>query len=379
MSIHLASTTDSEEVVKAALEATGQYVESSETLSTEPEPEPKPETPAPAEPLGTAEPAEPAGDIPTDEIEDESDTSEQELDESGRPKPKGKPGQGFQKRIKKLETHISERDRKIAELEGRLAEVRQAQQKPEEKPAPAAAAEPPKPEAAAPKPKPELKDFEDYEQFTDALTDWKLEAKELKLQAELDKLRAELAAKDEARDAATVQSEADAAWAEKVAVVKADLPDWDEVAKITDPDKMAPVSPAMANAIYEADENGVRVLHYLATHLDEAKRIFELTNHKPDAPPPEVIRANRAVGREYARIEALVKKPAEPAAAAPAAPAATPPPAKPKSQAATAAPPPIRPGRTATAQATEYDPRETPPKTHKEYMEWWNAKHPNGR
>lgn len=89
-------------------------------------------------------------------------------------------------------------------------------------------------------------------------------------------------------------------WNEKIEAAKKDLPDFDQV--VEDAADM-PLTQAMAQALRESDR-GAHLIHYLATHADEAERISKLTP-----------------ARQMAAIVALEEKVAKPSRKPSSAPA----------------------------------------------------------
>ena len=148
---------------------------------------------------------------------------------------------GLKKRFRKLTG-------KIRDLEAQLVQRTAA---PEAKPA---VATPPAPTKDA-NGKPVLASYETYEDYVEALAEWKIEQRESK------------------RVQADAAKQHQTAWQKKIEDAKAKLEDWDDVVNsATD----VPVTPAMQQAIFEM-EQGPLVVHYLASHPAEAKRISELS------------------------------------------------------------------------------------------------------
>lgn len=362
--IKTASTTDSADEITRAYESIGLEAEVIESLSNEPE------TPPAAEPLTEQQ---------TEEGEPQPDAESAPAQPAIAPQ---EPTEKPEKRSNKLQDRIDEltreryqRDGRIEELTRQLAESK-AQPKEEPKPE-AKPATPPQAAAPAPKPSPEDKNpdgTDKYEgawdkAFIEDITDWKADQREAKLKQELDALRQDVTRSGEVQASA----EATAAQQQFIETGRELHPDWDEVAK-SEAAKNANFSPAFFSAMMES-EYAPSVMRYLVLNPDEAKTLFDATNHAADAKPAEVHRANRVVGRELARIEAAVKTPA----AAPAKPAAAsespdPAPAPPQSR-ATAAPKPIKPVSGA-APATIATPYERPMDA-KEYLAWHKRTYPH--
>lgn len=166
---------------------------------------------------------------------------------------------GFQKRIDKL-------TREKAELEGRLAAQAAAAKPVEKAPEPVKAAEG----------KPESKNFETYEAYVEALTDWKLDQKEVAKT----KAAADAKAADEAKSSAQK-------WNEQLKDARSRYDDFDEVA-LAD----APISQAVHDAIV-GSENGADLAYFLGQNPAERERINAL---KPVA-------AHVALGKILASLE----------------------------------------------------------------------------
>lgn len=168
MTIQITSTTDSAEAVAAENSDLdqGENVENNkaEAAATEEQSE---------EVEASSESEENA-----DEVEAKGDGEDEDGDESAEDKPKKKGG--FQKRIEKLNTRLGEREK---ELEYWRAQAIKGQ-KPEDS---GDAQAPAKAEAGG---KPVEDDFETHAEFIEALTDWKLEQKELKAKAEAEQAQA---------------------------------------------------------------------------------------------------------------------------------------------------------------------------------------------
>jgi hypothetical protein len=106
----------------------------------------------------------------------------------------------------------------------------------------------------APQGKPTLEQFDSYEDFAEALTNWKVDQRFAQIEAE-----------KQAKEAVS-------AFEQRVQAFRAKMPDFDAV--ITAPD--LPVTPDMADAI-RAFENGPEVAYHLGTNKAEAARIAGLS------------------------------------------------------------------------------------------------------
>jgi hypothetical protein len=185
----------------------------------------------------------------------ESETDDQQDDETDDEKGEVKPQKksGFQRRIDGLNRKLGAKDAEIAEL--RKAQGANAAPPPKEA-AKTGAAET---EKAG---KPEAKNFDTYEEYVEALADWKLDTRENAREAE----RKQRAAK-EAHDA-VIQAN-DAKFRERRAL----YPDWKEkVDAATD----IPITEIMHTLITES-EYRADLGYYLAENPEEASRIAALS------------------------------------------------------------------------------------------------------
>lgn len=243
-----------------------------------------------AKPAGeTPAAAAPQGDAKTDPDPDPDANAERGTrDEQGRFKPAAKADgeeavpAGVQKRIDKAVKAQREAERRADEAEAALA------QRTESRPAAVQAAQP---AAAAPAGKPESTNFETYEAYIDALTDWKIataKAADAKTASE--------------RSAADANAAKGVAWNARVEAVKK-LPGLEDFDEVTTEAGNLPISEAMHVTIFES-ERGPELAYHLAQHPEEAKRIASLTP--------------LAAARELGKLEAaLPDRSAKPAAARP--------------------------------------------------------------
>lgn len=243
-------------------------------------------TDEPGEQAKSAEGSDPANDTEQELTEDKTDgeTPDEQADPSGKKK-----GRGYQRKIDKL-------TRKNRELEEQLAKATEGQPPVEKTAKPADAA------SGDPAGKPKVDDFDTFEEFTEALVDWK--------KAESDRESAE------AEDAKTQAKE----WQGKLTDAKSRHKDFDEV--LTETGDIE-VSPAIQQVVLESTIGG-DLLYYLAANPEEAERLSKL--------------APLTAARELGAIEATLSKEIE----GKKAEATAPPNPKPK---LTAAPPPITPVR----------------------------------
>ncbi len=205
-------------------------------------------------PEGSADTAETTEPPAADETEEG-----QERDEKGRFKPNR-----VQERIDELTRQKGESAREAAYWRG-VAEANKPK------------AETPPP-ANDPTSRPKVEDFETYDDFTEALTDWKLDQR------------------DQKRDA-TQRAEAQATtWQQRAAAAKESLPDFERVLS----ESTAPMTKDMAEVLRDS-EHGPALAYHLAKNPAEAERIARLSP--------------LAAARELGRIEATLSAPKAPAAA----------------------------------------------------------------
>ena len=177
-------------------------------------------------------------------------SSDAEIDTASKTAPDSEPAKQVEDKEEKLPKGLKKR---FSELTSEIRELRtQLAAKP-------AAAEtgvatlPIETAKAADPGKPVAANFDTYEQYVEALTDWKLEAR--------DALRAAVDAK--ANQAQVVKTQVDAA--------RARHDDYDQV--VTD---QVPISPAMAEVLVASD-HGAEVAYFLGSNPDEAARIAILS------------------------------------------------------------------------------------------------------
>jgi hypothetical protein len=170
---------------------------------------------------------------------------------------------GFQRRVTRLNREIGERDAKIADLERRLGASGATKTVPDEgvKPAPVKA-EPAKPAAD----KPKLEDFTTYEEYSEALIDWKTEAKLAARETQAAE-RAEATAEQNAGKAVMDAHNA------RVDEAKTRYDDWGTAFDGLN-DKS--FTDAMVVGIFES-EFGPDISYALATNRDELARIAKLS------------------------------------------------------------------------------------------------------
>jgi len=190
----------------------------------------------------------------------------------------------LQKRFDKLTKARREAEREAAYQRGRAEALEATKKEPE-------------PVVAA-TPKPVQDDFESYDDYVDALTDWKVEQK----LAQFDKRIEQRAETDRASASQT-------AFEEKLAKGSERYEDFEEVAM----GSSVPITQGMVE-IMRGREDPVGIAYYLGKHIQEATRISRLTP----------LEAACAIGKIEAEVAAAEK-------------------AKPPPKPVTNAPPPIKP------------------------------------
>jgi hypothetical protein len=218
---------------------------------------PKSEEAPEVTPEATAEAEEPET-APDSEPEDD-----QEQDEEGERKPRAKGKGGFQRRIDRLTRELHERDQRLDEMQRRLAGEKPAAQ----------------PQSTTPADKPKLETFQTYEEYVEAVTDWKLESRIRREQAAV----AEWQQREQQRAATET-------WNERVAAAKKTLPDFDDV---MEEGSDLPITPALQQTILES-ELGPQLAYHLAQNPQEVARLSKLSP----------IATAREIGRLEAKLSA---------------------------------------------------------------------------
>ena len=158
----------------------------------------------------------------------------------------------------------SSRQRRIDRLTRENAELQKRLEALEQRAAPPAS---PSVETPAVPGRPDLKDFKTLEEYTEALTDWKLNQREAQKRAD-----------DEKRAVQTAAQALQDSWAAKDQAAAQAHPDYRELMDSTE----IPVGPgvlAARQALLE-EENGAEILYHLASHPAELKRIAALSPAK---------------------------------------------------------------------------------------------------
>lgn len=189
------------------------------------------------------------------EITEEGEVEESQTSTSEDTSADEKPKSSYQKRIDEITALRREAEKREADAQRDRDYWREQALKNE-----------PKKEEPESKPegKPKLDDFSSYEEYTEALTDWKV-TEALKGQTEAQKR-----AQAEAEKQAVVQT-----YRSRADSFAATHPDFDSV--VTNP--RLPISEAMAEAAFTS-EKGPELLYFLGTNPEEAARISQLSPYQ---------------------------------------------------------------------------------------------------
>jgi hypothetical protein len=291
MSIEITSTTDSAEAV---LTATGSVKETNSEPVKETD-----ETAEESEPSETEETEETKANDEDSTDEDEQSEDEETEETEEKPKEEKKKKSGFKKRIERFERRLSEKEREIEHWKNeamKKSEPKQSQ------------------ETAKPNEdgKPKASQFETHEEFTEALTDWKLEQRDLKRKLE-----------EQKKQAQSAQEKALTDFRSKAQEFAKSHDDFEDVLESVDD---IPLSIGLHESILSSDL-GPQVMYELSKNRKELERINKLTP--------------LAAAREIGKIEALISKP------------------EPKTKNTTKAPSPVKPVGGKADKATRksiYDP-----------------------
>lgn len=246
MSIELASSTESIGDVTAGNASASQSSEDAQSASS------------------SQEQGETTEESEASETEDDADLQDSD-DEERKPKQ----SKGIEKRIKKLTSKISEKERENEFLRQELYRKRQSEDQAAQSKAPAAEQQP------SGKPNPDH--FDTHAEYLDALFDYKVEQRELKAKAQ-----------QQQNSAKTEFEKKVQAHSEKVQEFKKTYGDFDDVMDDVDDVKL---SVTVEDAILDS-ENGPELMYELAKNKEELKRICAL--------PP--VQAARELGRFEAKI-----------------------------------------------------------------------------
>lgn len=254
--IKVASTTDNKEDVKKAAVGTAVIEEEPKPKVEEEEEKPKPEETD--KKIEEEKEEEEEGETEEEEAEEDSDEEESEEEEE-KPAAKEKPkGKGYLKRINKLtkdKYKLSDENRELRERLEALEKDKE-EKKPEEK----------KPEQQAKtlsgKPKPQRGDFQSYDDYMEALTDWKYE--ERKAQEKLD------------ADKQVSEDRRKKIFDDYQGHVKEALEEYDDFDDVVTNSKMK-IPNAVLFAIMEM-ENGPHVAYYLGKNPDVCADLMSRTD-----------------------------------------------------------------------------------------------------
>jgi hypothetical protein len=202
---------------------------------------------------------------------EEAKTPPPDSDPEKKQEPKEDVPAGVQKRIDKAVAKQREAERRAQELEQRLAEIQGS------RPAEPKHAEPAKAEG-----RPQAESFSTYDEYVEALADWKL--------GEREKQREQAEAERKARDE---QKQVADAWNKRVEQAKQKHDDYDDVIAEAE----IPITNAVRDALLTS-EHGPELAYYLAQNPEECKRIAALQ-------PVAAI-------RELGKLEAKFEKAPEP-------------------------------------------------------------------
>ena len=224
-----------------------------------------PEAPKPAE----SAPAPPKENTSSEAsaVEHEDETTAPDSDPGDRQEqPPAKKMSPAEKRIKQLLARQRELEEAL-EATRKPAEEKRSDSKPSEQPAQG---------------KPKQEDFKTYDEYFEALAEWKAEQR--------------IAQRDQQREAKEAEARARAAeaevaksWKDRVAKTKAAHPDFDAVFADADMD----VTPVMQKAML-ASEHGAEVAYHLAKHPEESERIAGLSNYEQALAIGEIISSIKA-------------------------------------------------------------------------------------
>ncbi len=261
MAVRIDSTTDSDEAVLAA---TG----SKQPSESQPE-----KSATDVESDETTEVSDASKEETDDGDENSADVSEDENDEeddSKDAKPKKK--NGFKKRIDKLNRRVSEREQEVEYWKREAMRQNGTQEKVEAKAQPEI-----KLDATSSDGKPDINTFETHADYVEALTDWKIEQREL--------IKSYKEREDKAKAESQTQLQTFQA---KVAEYKETVEDFEDV--VNDVDHI-PLSIAIQEAIITS-EHGPQLMYELAKNKSELERINRLS----------AVAAAREIGRIEARL-----------------------------------------------------------------------------
>lgn len=180
-----------------------------------------------------------------------STANEGDNEQTGEQKHKG----GFQRRIDKLTKEKSDKERELAYWREQALRTQPTETKKDE------------PVKSAETAKPKSDDFATWDEYHEALTDWKVEQK-------LSARDKEATEKAEKAKAEAEQKTASQKWEDACEKAREAHEDFDEVA--LNPDIQQHITPVIAAAVAESDVN-TEIAYYLGQHPDELQRISKLS------------------------------------------------------------------------------------------------------
>lgn len=188
----------------------------------------------------------------TESEEPQEDYAEEDSENQSDVKPKKTRGM-----LKRIETLVAEREelkRRLQEVEAQKAQFKQSEV--EENAT--------EDQYGFNKPKPQLKNFDTIEEYTEALTDWKLEKKEYEYTVQREQSEIEKTAKEIATT-----------WEQKEKAVKEQYPDYSKLVNI---DSLVTVNPSVEAKVYLAEmDNGPLVLYKLLSDDSALEKFMDAT------------------------------------------------------------------------------------------------------
>ena len=229
-----------------------------------------------------------AGIAPDEQPEQKEQAAEPEEHEEQESRPHPSKS-GFQKRIDKL-------TREKYELQNRLAALEKAP-----KAEPAKAVEQPKVEEIKLPAKPSKDDFNDYDEYIEALADWKTEQK---LAAKLEQLRKEEAEAEQKAQFESMRT----AYLKRLEAAAERYEDFEEIAG----NSRVEVSKAIEELIITSEE-GPDLQYYLGSHPDWAKKLLTMSPAKQLMEAGKVLAKLTENSEQEEESEPRPKKPGPPA------------------------------------------------------------------
>lgn len=251
----------------------------------------EPQTPA-------EEPAAPSGEAPAEPGEPQAPADVTPTGEEP-PKTVDEPptvGDETKKRIQALTRKFRDAERRAIAAEAEARTLREVHKPAPEEPAPTGP------------PKPREEDFENYAEYTEALTDWKVDQREAKWKAE-----------QEAAKGPPAPSERDIRFNEAISTASEKYEDFEDVAFAP----TVPITERMVEIMKDC-EHPVDVAYYLGKHLQECVAISHMTptaaaiaigkidvamKEKPPSPTPKKVSGAPAPIKPVGSGEIVMKDP----------------------------------------------------------------------